>query len=234
MKNSPDLIIFDCDGVLVDSEIIGIELTLALLHQHGVEIDLSEFTRIFSGLAWEELIAKVRYEKGVILPADIGQQFYPQLMKTFSQKLVRIPDTLEVISNIPLRRCICSNSPAAQLDYMLTLVGLKPLFAPYVYSAADLGPGRAKPQPDIFLHGAQQMRAAPDNTVVIEDSVHGVIAAKRAGMYVIGFTGGSHTTPDHRARLELAGADAVIATMSDLPAEIEHYSRGHRLAPARA
>ncbi|MGK4329164.1 HAD family hydrolase [Lonsdalea quercina] len=227
MTDRLDLIIFDCDGVLVDSEIIGIELTVSLLNQHGVNIGLDEFTHRYSGLAWDELIDQIRAHKGVTLPPHIRQAFYPLLMAAFADKLVSIAGVQETLSQIPLRRCIGSNSSSEQLDFMLTKVGLKPLFAPHIFSAVDLGPGRGKPRPDIFLHAAQVMKVAPENTLVIEDSAHGVTAAKSAGMFVVGFTGGAHTTPSHRTRLIDAGADRVIEAMPQLIGEIRRFE--HRL-----
>lgn len=223
MNDKIELIIFDCDGVLVDSEIIGIDLTLSLLQQQGVDIDFAEFTRAYSGLAWDALIAKISVEKGVVVSPDIHQQFYPQLMAAFADRLVSIEGTHDVVAQIAGKKCICSNSGTAQLDAMLSQVGLKAFFAPHIYSAMDLGPGRSKPQPDIFLHAAEMMHARPAYTLVIEDSVHGVMAAKKAGMYVVGFTGGGHTTPDHQARLTAAGAARVIDHMSRLPIEIERF-----------
>ncbi|MCW1876247.1 HAD-IA family hydrolase [Erwinia sp. INIA-01] len=221
-----DLIIFDCDGVLIDSEIIGIRLTVSLLNQHGVDIDVAGFTRLYSGLDWDALIGRIRQDSAVSLPANIGEDFYPRLMAKFASELERIAGSMEVVSTIATPKCICSNSGSEQLDTVLTQVGLKKLFAPHVYSARDLGPGRGKPEPDIFLHGARQFNARPGNTLVIEDSVHGVMAAKRAGMYVVGFTGGAHTTPDHASRLVGAGADVTIDSLYRLPEEVERFRRG--------
>lgn len=220
-----DLIIFDCDGVLIDSEIIGIRLTVSLLNQHGVDIDVAGFTRLYSGLDWDALIGRVRQDSGVSLPANIGEDFYPRLMAKFASELERIAGSMEVVSTIATPKCICSNSGSEQLDTVLTQVGLKNLFAPHVYSARDLGAGRGKPEPDIFLHGARQFNARLGNTLVIEDSVHGVMAAKRAGMYVVGFTGGAHTTPDHASRLIAAGADVTIDSLYRLPEEVERFRR---------
>ncbi|MFN7093666.1 MAG: HAD-IA family hydrolase, partial [Allorhizobium sp.] len=92
--------------------------------------------------------------------------------------------------------------------------------APHIYSAKDLGADRVKPKPDIFLHGAKQFNVSPSKCIVIEDSVHGVHAAREAGMRVIGFTGASHTYPSHADRLTDAGAETVIARMQDLPGVI--------------
>jgi beta-phosphoglucomutase-like phosphatase (HAD superfamily) len=100
---------------------------------------------------------------------------------------------------------------------MLSKVGLREVFGPYVYSAKDLGADRVKPKPDIFLHGAKQFGANPANTLVIEDSVHGIAGARAAGMRVVGFTGASHTYPSHADRLTEAGAETVISRMSELP-----------------
>lgn len=225
MKDSVPLIIFDCDGVLVDSEIIGIELTVSLLNAQGVGIGRDEFTHRYSGLAWDELINQIRTDKGVTISPHLRQAFHPLLMNAFADGLVSIAGVRETLSQITIPHCICSNSSAEQLDVMLTKVGLKPFFTPHIFSAVDLGPGRGKPRPDIFLHAARVMNAAPENTLVIEDSVHGVTAAKRAGMFVVGFTGGAHTTPDHRTRLYDAGADRVINAMPQLITEIRHFKQ---------
>lgn len=218
-----DLIIFDCDGVLVDSEIIGINLTRSLLQQHGVVISFEAFCTHYSGLAWNELITKVREENAVDLPDPLHQTFYDALYNEFNEKLRRINGTYEVISQLDYPKCICSNSSSKQLDFMLKRVGLNALFQRDIFSAVDLGPNRGKPQPDIFLHAAQVMRAAPENTLVIEDSIHGVTAAKRAGMTVIGFTGGAHTWREHAERLKAAGADVVMDSMYQLPDKIRTY-----------
>ena len=215
-----DLIIFDCDGVLVDSEIIGINLTRSLLQQHGVVIGLETFCTHYSGLAWDELITKVRAENAVELPDTLHRTFHDALYSEFDAKLKRIAGTYEAIGQLDYPKSICSNSGPEQLDFMLRRVGLDSLFQGNIFSAVDCTPNRGKPQPDIFLHAAKVMRSAAENTLVIEDSVHGVTAAKRAGMTVIGFTGGAHTWRDHAARLKAAGADRIMVSMYQLPEEI--------------
>lgn len=220
MSSVLDLVIFDCDGVLIDSEIIGITLTLKLLKEHGVHIDFNEFSSRFSGLTWDELIESIRTQKGVALPASIRDSFHAALLEAFATSLKRIDGTLEVLSALDIPYCICSNSSASQLDYSLSLVELKHFFPERIFSAVDLGPGRGKPQPDIFLHAAKILHADPVHTLVVEDSVHGVTAASRAGMTVIGFTGGAHTYPQHAEKLLAAGARSTIASMHQLPDEI--------------
>ncbi len=103
---------------------------------------------------------------------------------------------------------------------MLTKVGLKPYFAPHIFSAKDLGPDKVKPRPDIFLHALATFKVSPSRAVVVEDSVHGIHGAVAAGCRVVGFTGASHTYPSHADRLTDAGAETVISRMSDLPATI--------------
>ncbi len=227
MANNPDLVIFDCDGVLVDSEYVGIKLAISLLRKYGVDISFEEFTTEYSGLAWGDLINKVKANKHVTIPSGIHLEFSSNLIKQLQAQLTRIAGTDEVISKITTPKCICSNSSKEHVDFVLSLVGLTPLFAPNIFSAVDLGPGRAKPQPDIFLHAAQKMKARPEKTVVIEDSVHGVMAAHRAGMYVIGFTGGAHTYKGHKEKLEAAGANVVVSSMYPLPDEIARFAAEH-------
>jgi beta-phosphoglucomutase-like phosphatase (HAD superfamily) len=104
---------------------------------------------------------------------------------------------------------------------MLGRTGLDRLFGDRVYSAKDVGEGRTKPAPDVFLHGASTVRCETGNVLVIEDSVHGVHAATAAGMRVVGFTGGSHSYPGHADKLTEAGAETVIAAWPILPATVE-------------
>lgn len=229
MSSVLDLVIFDCDGVLIDSEIIGITLTLKLLEDHGVHIDFNEFSSRYSGLTWDELIESIRSRKGVALPASIRDSFHAALLAAFDTSLKRIDGTPEVLGSLNLPYCICSNSSASQLDYSLSLVGLKHFFSERIFSAVDLGPGRAKPQPDIFLHAAKVLHADPAHTLVVEDSVHGVTAAGRAGMTVIGFTGGAHTYPQHAEKLLAAGAWSTIASMHQLPDEIARFRDRNRI-----
>lgn len=219
-----ELVIFDCDGVLIDSEIIGINLTLQLLKSHGVQIDFNEFSSKFSGLMWDELIDKIRDQKGVSLPASISSTFHTALLEEFAEKLQRTDGTLEILAALQIPKCICSNSSREQLNYSLKLLGLDQFFTARVFSAVDLGPGRAKPQPDIYLHAAKIMNVAPENALVIEDSVHGVTAAHRAGMTVIDYVGGAHSYPSHAEKLLAAGASVIIDSMYQLPAAISRVA----------
>lgn len=212
-----DLIIFDCDGVLVDSEIIAAQVESALLTEAGYPISVEEMNERFAGLTWQDILFQVERDASIPLSASLLDKSQKLLDIRLEQEVQAIPGVEFAVSRLSMQRCICSNSSSQRLDMMLGKVGLKKLFAPNIFSAKDLGPDRAKPKPDIFLHGASQMGVAPAKTVVVEDSTHGVHAARAAGMRVIGFTGGSHTYPSHADKLTDAGAETVISRMNDLP-----------------
>lgn len=217
MSNGFDLIIFDCDGVLVDSEIIAADVESKLLTDAGYPISTEEMGERFSGMTWQQILFEVERQASIPLSASLLEKSEQFLDLRLEKEVKAIPGIPFALSRLPLPRCICSNSSSRRLDMMLTKVGLKELFAPNIFSAQDLGPDRAKPKPDIFLHAAKQLNVSPSKAIVIEDSVHGVNAARAAGMRVIGFTGASHTYPSHADRLTDAGAETVIARMNDLP-----------------
>jgi len=217
MSNGFDLIIFDCDGVLVDSEIIAAEVESKLLTDAGYPISTEEMGERFAGMTWRNILFEVEREASIPLSASLLDKSEKLLDLKLANDVQAIPGVPLALSRLPMPRCICSNSSAARLDMMLSKVGYLKLFAPHIYSAKDLGADRVKPKPDIFLHGAKQMNASPANTIVVEDSIHGVQAARAAGMRVIGFTGASHTYPSHADRLTDAGAETVVSRMTDLP-----------------
>ena len=215
-----DLIIFDCDGVLVDSEIIAAKVESKLLTEAGYPISVEEMGERFSGMTWKNILLQVEKEADIPLSAALLDQSEKLLDARLAREVKIIDGVKFALSRINTQRCICSNSSSARLDMMLEKVGLKPYFEPHIFSAKDLGPDRVKPKPDIFLHGAEQFKVSPAKTLVIEDSVHGIHGARAAGMRVVGFTGASHTYPSHADRLTDAGAETVISRMSDLPAVI--------------
>jgi HAD superfamily hydrolase (TIGR01509 family) len=217
MNTGFDLIIFDCDGVLVDSEIIAAEVESTLLTEAGYPISAEEMGERFAGMTWHNILLQVEREASIPLSATLLDKSEKLLDERLANEVKAIPGVEFALARLDMPRCICSNSSSARLDMMLGKVGLKKLFEPHIYSAKDLGPDRVKPKPDIFLHGAAQFDMPPSLVVVVEDSVHGVHAARAAGMRVIGFTGASHTYPSHADRLTDAGAETVISRMTDLP-----------------
>ncbi|NTJ41538.1 HAD-IA family hydrolase [Agrobacterium larrymoorei] len=222
--SSFDLIIFDCDGVLVDSEIIAAQVESRLLTDAGYPISVEEMGERFSGMTWKNILLEIEREASIPLSASLLEKSEKLLDARLERDVKVIEGVKFALSRLTAQRCICSNSSSHRLDMMLTKVGLKPYFDGHIYSAKDLGPDRVKPKPDIFLHGAKQFGVSPERAIVVEDSVHGITGAKAAGMRVIGFTGASHTYPSHADRLTDAGAETVISRMQDLPATIEALS----------
>jgi HAD superfamily hydrolase (TIGR01509 family) len=212
-----DLIIFDCDGVLVDSEIIAADVESKLLTEAGYPISIEEMGERFAGMTWQNILFQVEREASIPISASLLDKSEKLLDMRLKQDVQAIAGVEAALSRLKLKRCICSNSSTARLEMMLGKVGLKRLFAPHIFSAKDLGADRVKPKPDIFLHGAEQMGVSIEHVVVVEDSVHGIHAARAAGMRVIGFTGASHTYPSHADKLTDAGAETVISRMNDLP-----------------
>lgn len=215
-----DLILFDCDGVLVDSEIIAARVESQLLTEAGYPISVEEMGERFAGMTWKNILLSIEKEADIPLSASLVDKSEKLLDARLERDVKIIEGVKFALARLTTQRCICSNSSSARLDMMLTKVGLKPYFAPHIYSAKDLGPDRVKPKPDIFLHGAQQFGVDPSRCLVVEDSTHGVHAARAAGMRVVGFTGASHTYPSHADRLTDAGAETVISRMQDLPAVV--------------
>jgi len=215
-----DLTLFDCDGVLVDSEIIAAKVESKLLTEAGYPISVEEMGERFAGMTWKNILLSIEKEVDIPLSASLLDKSETLLDQKLAREVKLVEGVIYALSRLAGPRCICSNSSLPRLEMMLTKVGLKDHFAPHIYSAKDLGADRVKPKPDIYLHGAAQFNVQPKNCVVVEDSVHGVHAAREAGMRVIGFTGASHTYPSHADKLTEAGAETVISRMVDLPAVI--------------
>lgn len=215
-----DLILFDCDGVLVDSEIIAAQVESRLLTEAGYPISVEEMGERFAGMTWKNILLQVEKDADIPLSASLLDKSEKLLDHRLERDVKIIEGVKFALARLNTQRCICSNSSSARLNMMLTKVGLKPYFEPHIYSAKDLGADRVKPKPDIFLHGAEQFGVSPSRCLVIEDSTHGVHAARAAGMRVVGFTGASHTYPSHADRLTDAGAETVISRMMDLPAVV--------------
>ena len=211
----PDLVIFDCDGVLIDSEIIAARVESELLTQAGYEISPEEITALYSGLNFSQILLRIEEVSQVPLKASLIDQ--AEALTDKRLKDVRIIEgAAQAVGRVSVPRCICSNSSAERLKMTLASTGLDRFFVDRVYSSLSVPDGKPKPAPDVFLYAAGQMKADPANTFVIEDSVHGIHGAKTAGMRVIGFTGGAHTYPGHADILTEAGAETVINRWRDL------------------
>ena len=215
------LTVFDCDGVLVDSEIISARVDCDLLREYGYEISPEELAHRFAGHATERIFELIFAEMGRALPDGLVGQAEDDTDRRLASEVEAIAGVHEMLDRLEGPRCICSNSRPERLKLSLTKTDLWDRFRPYVFSARDVGEGRGKPAPDVFLHAAREFGADPAEGIVIEDSVAGVTGGVAAGMRVIGFTGASHTWPEHAEALMDAGATTVIRRLSEVPATIE-------------
>ena len=210
-----DLVIFDCDGVLVDSEVISCRAHSETLTRHGYPITPDGVLRRFLGVSDREARQIVETEIGRKLPDDFEDEVKQATLRFYADDLSAIAHVGDAIAALDAPTCVASSGTPEKIRHGLTCAGLYEQLAPHIFSASQVK--RGKPAPDIFLFAAEQMGAAPARCVVIEDSVHGVTGACAAGMTVLGFFGGSHCVPEHEQMLRKAGAAVTFADMRELP-----------------
>ncbi|MBL8558391.1 MAG: HAD-IA family hydrolase [Hyphomonadaceae bacterium] len=221
----PAAVIFDCDGVLVDSEVLALEVELETLAALGLSYDLPTFRRRFLGMhdiAFRDALdADRRAVHGLPLPEDFLDVVHERRRAAVDARLTEVRGARAAVAALALPRAVASSTGTAFLERKLRKTDLWSLFAPHAYSA-DLVP-RGKPAPDIFVYAASAVGVAPDSCLAIEDSANGVIAARAAGMRVWGFTGGGHCGPETADALHDAGAERVIATWSEARAHFTAF-----------
>jgi HAD superfamily hydrolase (TIGR01509 family) len=211
----PDLVIFDCDGVLVDSEVISCRAHAATLTRHGYPITSEQVLTRFLGVSDREARQAIENEISRKLPDDFELQVKEATLQFYADDLRPIPGVGEAIAAISLPKCVASSGTPEKIRHGLTCAGIYDMLAPHIFSAAQVK--RGKPAPDLFLFAAEQMRASPERCVVIEDSIPGVTGALAAGMTVLGFHGGSHCRPGYAETLRAAGAALTFDDMRQLP-----------------
>lgn len=210
----PELIIFDCDGVLVDSEMISNRLLAEHLTRYGFEINAQQCRQRFIGYSMAKVIAEVKAE-GIKLPDEFESLLKQNDQKTFAAELKPIPGIAKTLAQLVHKKCVASSGSPEKIRTNLTLTGLVKFFGPHLFSAHMVE--NSKPAPDLFLHAASCFDIDPKNCLVIEDTPIGVSAALAAGMPVLGFTGGSHCDAPHKALLANSGAHRVFDHMKELP-----------------
>ncbi len=210
-----DLVIFDCDGVLVDSEVISCRAHAAMLTRHGYPITADQVLERFLGVSDREARMAVEAELGRSLPDDFEAQMKQAALQRYADDLPTIPYVDEAIAAISLPKCVASSGTPEKIRHGLSCAGLYDLLAPNIFSATQVK--RGKPAPDLFLFAAEQMQASPARCIVIEDSVPGISGALAAGMTVLGFHGGSHCRPGYADTLRAAGAIMTFDDMRQLP-----------------
>ena len=211
-----DLVIFDCDGVLVDSETLSCSCLVELLQRHGIDVELEVVFERFLGRSISA-VADHFMALGRVMPADFTAELRLLVRRSFAQSLRAMAGVESVLRLLDTAYCVASSSDLERVNFSLQMTGLSAQFADRVYTAQMVQSG--KPAPDLFLYAAARMSAEPGRTLVIEDSVSGVQAGKAAGMTVWGFVGGSHySSRNGRALLAAAGADRVFDHMVDFGA----------------
>ena len=208
-----DLIIFDCDGVVVDSEVLACQALADTLGRHGLPIAIDDVFDRFLGRSFGEVEAYFRDRTGSPLPEAFRPDFRSRLEAVFRTSLQPMAGIRDVLGAIDLPYCLASSSDPGRIGLTLAAAGMTEMFGDRIYSASQVRNG--KPRPDLFLYAAEMMAEAPSRSLVIEDTVPGVLAAKAAGMTVWGFTGGSHCAGrEVGRRLAETGADRVFDRMS--------------------
>ncbi|NIX76713.1 HAD family hydrolase [Microvirga terricola] len=216
------LLIFDCDGVLVDSELLACQVDAEFLTELGFPYTLDDILREFVGKSLADAIRQIEGDHGRPLPPDFSARANEILFARFETDLQPITSVRDAILSLPHPRCVASSSTPDRIALSLRITGLDDLFQS-VFSAVEVK--RGKPAPDLFLHAAARMNAHPQECIVIEDSPAGVTGARAAGMRVIGFTGGGHCREGHADRLRDAGALDIIEHMRDLESAVGRVSR---------
>ena len=211
------LIIFDFDGVLADSEVLANAVLAEAISELGIPTTTDDSLRHYMGKRFHDVIAAVEHAVGRPLPPDFPTTFQRRTLARFTEDLRLVAGARAYIDAFPqIPRCIASSSSPDRLSLCLELLDLTDLFGSNVFSASHVA--RGKPHPDIFLFAAEQMRTAPREALVIEDSVGGVQAALAAGMTVIGLLAASHIRDGHAARLQEAGAQYIATTFAEAEA----------------
>ena len=210
------LIIFDCDGVLVDSEPLAMRVLLGAIRAQGIAMEEVDAFRTFLGRSLASISQSLQESHGMPLGDAALISMRHDLYALYRKELRATAGLLETLPRLTTPICVASSSHLERIRLSLELTGLLPFFEPHVFSASMVIKG--KPAPDLFLHAARAMHAAPGDCLVIEDSPAGIVAARSAGMVVFAYAGGSHIAPSGlRPAIDALGADAVFEDMLDLP-----------------
>ncbi|RFC66750.1 MULTISPECIES: HAD family hydrolase [Mesorhizobium] len=213
---TPALIIFDCDGVLVDSEMISTSVLYDLFVQYDIPIDQPTIYERFLGRSMASMRTVLAEEYGVSMTDEHLEFVRRNMRERFMRELKPVPGVADALARLRIPLCVASSSSPERIRLSLGVTGLIDFLEPNIFSATMVKNG--KPAPDLFLHAAREMGVAPARCVVIEDSPAGVMAAQAAKMSVFGFIGGGHAEPAGLgAALAALGPDLIFNDMCDLP-----------------
>jgi len=197
------LIIFDCDGVLIDSEVISARVLIGALASVGVKVDIAHVQTHFLGRSWAKVAAEIRNSHGYLPGTDFEEKYRTELLARFEQELAPTSGIKTLLSQLATKACVATSSSPKRALRSLELTGLSGFFDTRVFTASEVD--RGKPAPDLFLYAAERMNTDPAECLVIEDSLPGIQAANNAGMKLLRFTGGSHLRGAGEEALTLGG-----------------------------
>lgn len=213
-----DLIIFDCDGTLVDSEYLNCISFSEILNDLGLqEYSPDKISSLFKGKNFTNSIEQLKLIHDVDFPGDLNKKFVQRVTENLPLYLKPVDGALETVSKLSQRHKICvgSNGEFQNIVFSLSHTGLQQYFPEqFIFNAAMVD--RAKPDPDLFLHACKTLNCVPEKTLVIEDTATGVHAAVSANMHVIGFTGTAEDTEDRKEELKSAGADIIVQDLKEI------------------
>lgn len=205
-----DLLILDCDGVLVDSEPLAVRVDVEVLAELGWPLTEAEVIERFVGRSHEYMVGQIEEQLGRALPANWEDPFEHRFRQAFAAELRPVDGVVEALDRISTPNCVASSSSHERIRFSLELTELYERFEGRIFSASEVDNG--KPAPDLFIHAARRLGVEPDRCAVVEDSVYGVEAARAAGMHAFGYATG--LTPADR----LEGPRTVVfEDMRDLP-----------------
>ncbi|MEI9420237.1 HAD family phosphatase [Mesorhizobium sp. Cs1299R1N1] len=212
------LIIFDCDGVLVDSEPLAAKAYERVYDKHGMPGVHGGIIAQCVGMKQADIIVRIKELTGHQFPATADGDIWAETKALFSQELKPTPGITAFLETLEGGSCVASSSSVERINHSLAITGLARFFGDAIYSSSMVKNG--KPAPDIFLFAAAKMGANPADCIVIEDSPFGIQGAVAAGMTAIGYIGGGHTYAEHAARLTAAGADFICADWHEVSRQL--------------
>jgi HAD superfamily hydrolase (TIGR01509 family) len=207
-------IIFDCDGVLIDSEKISMDVDIALLAQNGVDLTEAEIHHRFVGTTFEAMVMELESEYKKTLPPDLSARKDGMMLDLYRRDLKPVPGVVSMLRKLALPKSIGTNGPRVRALEALRMTGLEPFFGDRLTTYEDVKNG--KPAPDIFQLAAKRAGFKPAHCLVVEDSITGATSALAAGCIVIGFTGVAHDPMAKAKELRKLGVSHVIHDMGEL------------------
>jgi len=217
-RSGAPVVIFDCNGVLVDSESLVTRVLSESFERAGFALTPEIIARFFTGRRLADVVQDVEQAAGRSLPAAFAERVSVEILTRFRTDLRATPHVAQALAWIRGPKCVASSSSIARIRATLDATGLAKFFEPYLFSASQVGHG--KPAPDLYLYVANWMCVQPRDCIVVEDSAVGVTAAVAAGMRAIGFVGGSHAGGRLAEHPRSLGASAAISDMRALKSTI--------------